>query len=570
MLAPPHFPFAKNRIAILAGFFSLCISSALFAQIHTVGLLSVSQEKVQDGYTLIYPHNQGTVFLLNNCGQVVHRWEDTSFLPGNSARLMNDGSIFITKGKSDNGNVWIKGGGGGGKIEHRDWDNQLIWEYSYNDSLKRMHHDFTVLPNGNVILIAWEVKSFADLVEAGRDTSKLNDCKLWVDHLIEIKPEGKSGGEIVWEWHAWDHLIQDHDATKKNYGNVAAHPELIDLNYIHISGFSDWLHLNCVEYNPELDQILLSSPTLSEIWIIDHSTTKAEAAGHHGGKSGRGGDLLFRWGNPSVYRQGLIADASLGYQHDAHWMDIELKKTDPDCGAILIFSNHNAPGQSVVVKIRPDYDSVAHAFRMQDGKYLPEKADWIYEPSYPVILYSETSSSAQRLPNGNTFVCTGRSGYIFEVSPDGEIVWEYIVPLDNGSHVPQGYQIPPSGNITFRAKKYSGSFPGFAGRDLQPIGYIEDSPDTAFCISNTNQAVGSFAHLKLKYLPAAGKIKINGFLPKREYTICIVDMQGNLVSQETISNRSEFIPEIPEEENDLYTVCIFAEGTELFRLNLLR
>lgn len=543
---------------------------AAFAQKHTVGLLSVNPQKVQDGYTLLYPHNQGTVFLINNAGQVVHRWEDTGFLPGNSARLMNDGSIFITKGKSDNGNAWIKGGGGGGKIEHRDWDNQLIWEYTYNDSLKRMHHDFTVLPNGNVIIIAWEVKSFTELIEAGRDTTTLNDCTLWIDHLVEIKPEGKSGGTIVWEWHAWDHLIQDRDATKKNYGNVPAHPELIDLNYIHISGFADWLHLNCVEYNPELDMILLSSPALSEIWIIDHSTTKEEAASHRGGKSGKGGDLLFRWGNPNVYRQGLTADATLGYQHDAHWADLELKKSDPDYGSILIFSNHSAPGQSAVVKIRPLYDSTAHTFRMQDGKFLPQKAEWIYEPTYPVILYSETSSSAERLPNGNTLICSGRSGYVFEVSPAGEIVWEYIVPLDNGSHVPQGYVVPPSSNITFRAKKYSASFPGFANRNLNPIGYIEDAPDTNFCSAKTIIPVGSFAHLHLNYLAAEQKIRITGFLPFREYRICIVDMQGNQVSQQTISNLTEFIPEIPDQGDALYALRIYGDGAELFSLNLLR
>ncbi|MGC8644373.1 MAG: hypothetical protein ACP5XB_31305, partial [Isosphaeraceae bacterium] len=58
----------------------------------------------------------------------------------------------------------------------------------------------------------------------------------------------------------------------------------------------------------ELDQILLSVHSFSEIWIIDHGTTTAEAATHKGGRSGKGGDLLYRWGNPQAYRAGTAAD----------------------------------------------------------------------------------------------------------------------------------------------------------------------------------------------------------------------------------------------------------------------
>ena len=51
------------------------------------------------------------------------------------------------------------------------------------------------------------------------------------DSLIEIKPTGKTTGEVVWEWHLWDHLVQDHDKAKANYGTISAHPELVDLNF---------------------------------------------------------------------------------------------------------------------------------------------------------------------------------------------------------------------------------------------------------------------------------------------------------------------------------------------------
>ena len=136
--------------------------------------------------------------------------------------------------------------------------------------------------------------------------------------FIEVAHDGSSGGEIVWEWHIWDHLIQDYDPSKNNYGSIAEHPELIDVNMIEVAGGGpggggpggggrpggaggDWFHVNGVDYNAELDQIAFSSRHTSEIYIIDHSTTTEEAAGHTGGNSGMGGDIMYRWGNPSNY-----------------------------------------------------------------------------------------------------------------------------------------------------------------------------------------------------------------------------------------------------------------------------
>src|SRR5262249_27826045 len=162
------------------------------------------------------------------------------------------------------------------------------------------------------------------------------------DAIFEVQPSGKTTGKVVWEWRAWDHLIQDHDATKANYGDVGAHPELIDVNFgdgalaaivakpeelakLRAIGSvgpatpggrrapvkADWLHCNSVAYNPDLDQVLVSCPEFNEIWVIDHSTTKDEASGHKGGRSGKGGDLLYRWGNPRAHRAGTVKDQKL-------------------------------------------------------------------------------------------------------------------------------------------------------------------------------------------------------------------------------------------------------------------
>ena len=99
---------------------------------------------------------------------------------------------------------------------------------------------------------------------------------------------GKTGGEVVWEWHLWDHLIQDADKDKANFGDVGAHPERVDINYNVVAGQRanpDWTHFNAVAYNAELDQVVVSLRNFSEIWILDHGTTTREAGGHTGGKT---------------------------------------------------------------------------------------------------------------------------------------------------------------------------------------------------------------------------------------------------------------------------------------------
>jgi len=267
-------------------FFFLNFSILSFAQ-NTVGLLSYEPPNTYDGYNLMFPHNQPNVYLLDNCGEIVHTWTDEiNFRPGNIAYIMPDGKLV--KAKRDaiitDDDIWA--GGGGEFVEIRDWDNNLEWTFELNNSINRIHHDIAPMPNGNILMTVWELKTEDEAIEAGRDTAKLAQAKLWPDYIIEVNP---TNNEIVWEWHVWDHLIQDHDVTKANFGDVAAHPELIDINWDTSNGHPDWMHTNAIDFNEELNQILISVPTFHEVWIIDHSTTTAEAASHSGGMSGRGG-----------------------------------------------------------------------------------------------------------------------------------------------------------------------------------------------------------------------------------------------------------------------------------------
>ena len=193
----------------------------------------------------------------------------------------------------------------------------------------------------------------------------------------------------------------------------------------------DWTHFNSVDYNAELDQVLVSVHDFSEIWILDHSTTTSEAAGHTGGKSGKGGDLLYRWGNPRVYRAGTVADQKLFAQHNAHWIPRGL----PGEGHVLIFNNGprrpDGPYSSVD-EIIPPVDEKGR-YPLKEGSACgPEKAYWSYSAPKKSDFYSSFISGAHRLPNGNTQICSGANGTVFEVTPDKKIVWKYLNPAKGG------------------------------------------------------------------------------------------------------------------------------------------
>ena len=204
---------------------------------------------------------------------------------------------------------------------------------------------------------------------------------------------------------------------------------------------ADWTHFNAVAYNPDLDQILVSVHAFSEIWVIDHSTTTAEAASHKGGRSGKGGDLLYRWGNPRAYRNGSKTEQQLFNQHNAHWIAPGL----PGEGHVLVFNNGSGrPGgqYSSVDEIVLPVDSQGQYTHPRRGPYGPDKPVWSYSAPKKSDFYSFFISGAQRLPNGNTLICTGASGMVFEVTPEKEVVWKYANPVKGG---PGGFGPNPGG-----------------------------------------------------------------------------------------------------------------------------
>ena len=447
--------------------------SSIRAQNQTVGLF-INDSSSFNGYTFFAPAAYTNTYLINNEGLLVNSWEGTH-PPALSAYLLENGNLLRT---ATIPNSVFGGGGSGGLIQEFDWDGNLIWEFEYSTNLVYQHHDVEKLPNGNVLIIAWEYKDGEEVESAGRNPNLLSQFFLWPDHIVEVQPDGLSGGNIVWEWHVWDHLIQDFDPAQFNYGVVSEHPELIDINYVGTepSGTrADWNHINAVDYNEDLDQIILSVHNFSEIWVIDHSTTTEEAAGHTGGNSGMGGDLLYRWGNPKCYKRGNAMDQKLFAQHDAHWIENGL----PGEGNILIFNNGRfRPGGnfSTVDEIVPPIDVNGNYNLNPDSTFAPDTSFWTYTAPNPTDFFAANISGSQRQPNGNTLICDGPAGKFFEVTNEGEIVWLYINPVIASGPMRQGDPIPIGQNRVFRAYRYAPDYPGFIGKNLTPGDPIELDP----------------------------------------------------------------------------------------------
>ena len=457
--------------------------------------LTKTSDNLEDGYIMFAPTNSASVYLMNRKGDVVHEWKG-NYPIDNSAYLNDDGSISLQAVDLDF--PIFSGGGESGRLQKISWDSKILWDFEYANEEHHVHHDIAVLPNGNVLTIAWEIRSQEEVLQAGRKPDLIPKAGLWPSTIVEIKPVDKTDGKVVWEWHIWNHLIQDYDANKDNYGDVAAHPELLDFNVGHElpepitqdsldvlravgkagrndtvdNGGSDVYHLNAVNYNEELDQIAFSSPELNEVFIIDHSTTSEEAAGHSGGRWGKGGDFLYRWGNPQNYRQGDSTDRQTFYQHDIRWIE----KGYSGEGSLTLFNNNiigrkDSLKYSAVYQIKPLTDDKGSYILMENKRYPPQEPEWKYIAKDTISFHAPYVSGAQRMKNGHTFINEGPKGRFFEVTPDGEIVWEFYNHFRGNIHEPNGDPVSMDGWVysNFRSNFIPADHPGLKDRDLVPL-----------------------------------------------------------------------------------------------------
>jgi hypothetical protein len=377
-----------------------------------------------NGMTIFSPiqSNEGnfTTFLIDNELNVINLWNHPRG-PASMAYLQTDSTLLYPYRVQ---NPTMNSGGVGGGISLYLWNGDLIWDYNISNETYQHHHDIEPLPNGNILILVWEKKNAAEATEVGRQELNNSLNEIWSEALLEIEPISYDSFNVVWEWHLWDHLIQDVDPTLANYGVISEHPELQDVNYGDAGNnqgpggpHGDWKHFNSVAYNDYLDQIVLSSRAHDEIYIIDHSTTTSEAGGHTGGISGKGGDYLYRWGNPQAYGRGSEQNHLLHDQHGVNWISYGY----PGEGNLILFNNNNGNNISAVLEIIPPM--------YNDNTYIidseipigPDFPTWIYSDGF----HTQMQGGAFRLPNGNTIVTDCDDATFFEINPDNEIVWSY-------------------------------------------------------------------------------------------------------------------------------------------------
>ncbi|NQT82691.1 aryl-sulfate sulfotransferase, partial [bacterium] len=197
------------------------------------------------------------------------------------------------------------------------------------------------------------------------------------DWYVELTPKG----DKVWEWHFDRHV-----------------DEITPLVPVKLpSPVQDWAHTNTVEVMPETPlskkdkrfkegNILFSMRNIDTIGVIDREKKK----------------VVWAWGPGNLDRQHM--------------------PTMLPSGHILIYDNGSHRGHTRIIELDP----------------LSEKIVWEYKADPPKSFLSPTRGSNQRLPNGNTFIAESDSGRLFEVTPDGEIVWEFLNPdrTKNGRRMP--------------------------------------------------------------------------------------------------------------------------------------
>ena len=385
----PYF-FLLIVVAFLAG----CSSDDQFDETEENTEIATEGSLDTTSYILVADQGSQGVYLIDHDRNELYDWQLDGSL-GNDANLLDDGSLVVAL-KADNAQITF--GGYGGIFQKINADRSIDWNISYalGDSYMA-HHDVEYLSNGNIIFPVWEKLSASEAQELGFS----GNFDIYPEAIIEMNPLTE---QIVWEWHAKDHVVQDQDASKFNFVTIGDHPNKIDINYNSTQTDGDLMHINGITVDETNDLVYLTVNYYSEVWVIDHSTTSEEAASDMGGNYNLGGGLVYRFGNPEAYDN--VGAITLNRVHYPNLLDN---------GNMLVYANQVYDNQSEIVeyKLNPPY-------YMGAGQDNEPEVVWTFTDT---DLYSAGLGSAVRMENGNTLIAEGRDGTIWEVTNSGEVLW---------------------------------------------------------------------------------------------------------------------------------------------------
>lgn len=360
-------------------------------------LLLFNNNTASNGYVLVNDAASNRVFLMTRNTEIVYEWDMDGRRLGNDVRLLPNGQLLAML-ESEDPKITIGGFGGRMALINPDGSESFSFDYSTDDVI--LHHDAELLPNGNILTMIWERKTAAEATAAGYELN----VDVFPDGLIEINP---NTSEIVWEWYMWDHLVQEFNASADNFGDISTEIRKVNVNHI-VNDNGDISHANGIAYDAANDLIYLSANFFSEVWVIDHSTTTAEAASSSGGNFGFGGDLVYRFGNPRAY-QNDMGTVLFDHNHYPNLLD------DSNPGDILVFANGNSGTQSTAYELT--LPSPLSLVANQDNE---PQVVWSFTDSE---MHSPKVSGVEDLPNGNRLITEGDFGF-WEITPSGDIAWK--------------------------------------------------------------------------------------------------------------------------------------------------
>jgi hypothetical protein len=541
--------------------------------LHLLALILISfTVKAQQWNGLTYYGNSGSTngYLIDTSSIVVKTFTYSGFgSNGYSTHMMPGGYVWRSVANTNT----LTGGGMTGRIQKWSYTNTLLWDYTYSSSTYCLHHDHCPLPNGNVLVISYDVKTSADAVLAGSS----NAITIWSEKIMELQPVGTNSAIVVWEWKVWDHLCQNVNASGANYvTSIVNNPQLLNINY---GTQKDWLHMNGVDYNPILDQIILSSHNLNEWYIIDHSTTTAQAASHTGGNSGKGGDFLYRWGNPAAYQ--ASGTKILDVTHDAHW----IPEGVPNAGYAVGINNKGSTGPKTTVD-HVSTPRVGYNYTITLGnQYTPTT----FTSRHTSSGYTSNMGSSDQFPNGNQMICLATAGTIYEINAAGTTLWT----KSTGGTTPQSHRyttcyinnaapaqpsISVSGNdlvsttgVTYQwylngdliaganSQTYTPSSSGiYVVRVTDSNGCVYAySPGYMYSVSTGIDALSIKNAIYVFPNPSSGVVNINaGALGNESYNVTVYDMTGKIL----LIGRDANTIDMSQLNNGIYLVNITSDN----------
>ena len=429
--------FSRAGTAICLGLFLSGVNSA--PSVYPTGTTIFKPDQTWSGFTIIDTNdNQGAVLLDMN-GRVVKHWPDIDSMPG-PFRILPGGYIM------------------GGTTERRphqeavalrqlDFDGNEIWRFDRTEQVTlqngdtvwaaRQHHDWQRegSPAG------YYAPGADPLVDRGRTlilahknvmAPEITDKRLEDDYLMVVSWEG----EVLWDWLASDHVEEfgfSQDARNAIYRSVQFSQARQSADWIHINaaswlGPNPWYDAGDTRFHP--DNIMISMRGTSIIAIID-----------------RDGHIVWRMGPDYRETPALEALGQITGQHHPHLIPEGL----PGAGNLLVFDNGGSSGYGFANPVAPNgIDSIRRGYsRVLEINPVTFEKVWEYSigGTESFRFFSHYVSSAQRLPNGNTMILEGADGRIFELTPDGEIVWEYVSPYfaenpPGRNHMFRAYRVP--------------------------------------------------------------------------------------------------------------------------------